>query len=298
MTNKTKYIGGPKSAETKAISSRNSITHGLTARQWTNNNEQELFNITVDAFIDDFDPQSYIEKALIAKMAECIVRLMRIQKTENAMFDLASSESEHINEVVKSLDNGNIDPKLVKTLRAAYLNNLLLDANTINNKTYIINEITSLNLSAISNWSYVEQHMPMTKNYIIDKCTEKNLNICEYINKNDNPHNLTVRFISAGDPLYNDEPLSNKEITKDIDKIKSAALQQYLKQLTVALDSELNVQIMVKNLETRSQQVKDAAIPDPQMLTLIQRYRTSNERQFSKSLAELIALQDRRKISS
>jgi hypothetical protein len=298
MTNKTKYIGGPKSAETKAISSRNSITHGLTARQWTNNNEQELFNITVDAFIDDFDPQSYIEKALIAKMAECIVRLMRIQKTENAMFDLASSESEHINEIVKSLDNGNIDPKLVKTLRAAYLNNLLLDANTINNKTYIINEITSLNLSAISNWSYVEQHMPMTKNYIIDKCTEKNLNICEYINKNDNPHNLTVRFISAGDPLYNDEPLSNKEITKDIDKIKSAALQQYLKQLTVALDSELNVQIMVKNLETRSQQVKDAAIPDPQMLTLIQRYRTSNERQFSKSLAELIALQDRRKKSN
>jgi hypothetical protein len=295
MTNKTKYIGGPKSAETKAISSRNSITHGLTARQWTSNNEQELFNITIDAFIDDFDPQSYIEKALIAKMAECIVRLMRIQKTENAMFDLASSESEHINEIVKSLDNGNIDPKLVKTLRAAYLNNLLLDANTINNKTYIINEIISLNLSAISNWSYVEQHMPMTKNYIIDKCTEKNLNICEYINKNDNPHNLTVRFISAGDPLYNDEPLSNKEITKDIDKIKSAALQQYLKQLTVALDSELNVQIMVKNLETRSQQVKDAAIPDPQMLTLIQRYRTSNERQFSKSLAELIALQDRRK---
>ena len=298
MTNKTKYIGGPKSAETKAISSRNSITHGLTARQWTNNNEQELFNTTVDAFIDDFDPQSYIEKALIAKMAECIVRLMRIQKTENAMFDLASSESEHINEIVKSLDNGNIDPKLVKTLRAAYLNNLLLDANTINNKTYIINEITSLNLRAISNWSYVEQHMPMTKNYIIDKCTEKNLNICEYINKNDNPHNLTVRFISAGDPLYNDEPLSNKEITKDIDKIKSAALQQYLKQLTVALDSELNVQIMVKNLETRSQQVKDAAIPDPQMLTLIQRYRTSNERQFSKSLAELIALQDRRKKSN
>ena len=53
MTNKTKYIGGPKSKETKAISSRNSITHGLTARQWTNNNEQELFNITVDAFIDD-----------------------------------------------------------------------------------------------------------------------------------------------------------------------------------------------------------------------------------------------------
>ena len=47
----------------------------------------------VEAFMDDFDPQSYIEKVLIAKMAECTVRLMRIQNTENAMFDLASSEA-------------------------------------------------------------------------------------------------------------------------------------------------------------------------------------------------------------
>jgi hypothetical protein len=56
MTNKTKYIGGPKSVETKAISSRNSITHGLTVRRWINDDEQSLFDMIVEEFIVYFDP--------------------------------------------------------------------------------------------------------------------------------------------------------------------------------------------------------------------------------------------------
>jgi len=163
---------------------------------------------------------------LISKLAECTVRLMRIQQVENAMFDLASSEAEHLDEIVKSLDNGNINPELVKTIRAAHLNNLLLDAKTVANKTHIINEITSQNLKNVSNWGYVEKHMPMTKNYIIEKCTEKNITLCEFIDKNENQHNIIVRFVSPGDPLYDDEPLPKKDITKDIKKIKSAPLQQ------------------------------------------------------------------------
>ena len=67
MPDETKYKGGPKSNETKAISSRNSITHGLTARKWINANEQQLFNITTEALIVDFEPQTYIEKMLITK---------------------------------------------------------------------------------------------------------------------------------------------------------------------------------------------------------------------------------------
>jgi len=91
-------------------------------------------------------------------------------------------------------------------------------------------------------------------------------------------------------------PCQKRISQKTLKKIKSAPLQQYLEQLTVALDSELSIQIMVKNLEVRSQQVKDAAMPDTQKLSLIQRYRTADERQFSKTLGELLELQKRRKI--
>jgi len=45
MTSKTKHSGGPNTDEGKAISSRNSITHGLTARRWLNTEEQALFEV-------------------------------------------------------------------------------------------------------------------------------------------------------------------------------------------------------------------------------------------------------------
>jgi len=68
-------------------------------------NEQSLFNETVEAFSADFDPQSSIERVLISKLVECTVRLMRIQQTENAMFDLASSEAGHPEESIRSQYN-------------------------------------------------------------------------------------------------------------------------------------------------------------------------------------------------
>ena len=93
MTKKDNYSSGPKTNKGKAISSCNSLTHGRTARRWLDTNEQSLFDETVEAFNADFDPQSSIERVLISKLAECTVRLMRIQQTEHAMFDLAISEA-------------------------------------------------------------------------------------------------------------------------------------------------------------------------------------------------------------
>ena len=56
MSNKNKNSNGPKTDEGKAISRRNSTTHGLTARRWLNVNEQSLYDETVKNLIVDFDP--------------------------------------------------------------------------------------------------------------------------------------------------------------------------------------------------------------------------------------------------
>jgi len=66
MTNKSKG-GGPKTNNGKAISSRNSITHGLTAKRWINDDEQDLFDATVETLTKDFDPRTSIEKIFISK---------------------------------------------------------------------------------------------------------------------------------------------------------------------------------------------------------------------------------------
>ena len=69
-------------------------------------------------------------------------------------------------------------------------------------------------------------------------------------------------------------------------------LHKYLDTLSQNLVKELQVQAVLKDLNIRVQQVKNSAIPDPQKLSLVQRYRTADERQFSKTLGELLKLQE------
>jgi len=97
MTEKDKRSGGPKTSKGKAASSRNSVSHELPSSRWLEANEQSLFDQTVEEFNANFDPQSSIERVLILKLAECSVRLMRIQKTENAMFVLMISSTSETN---------------------------------------------------------------------------------------------------------------------------------------------------------------------------------------------------------
>ena len=297
MPDETKYIGGPKSDETKAISSRNSTTHGLTARRWINDNEQELFDTTVKALMVDFDPETYIEKMLITKMAECSVRLLRIQNVESSMFDLANSEAEHPNEIVKSLNNGDISSKLVKAIRSAYLNKPLSNDKLITYKTSIINEISSHNIDDIRNWNYIDKHMPLTTIYIVNKSAEENKNLYTFIFEESDDSvdlNMKVFFVNADD-LMDDETSEDLNFNKDVSELESDLLQKYLRKLIMDFDNDIKIQSIINNLEDRSKQVKNSAMPDTQKLGLIQRYRTADERLFSKSFRELIAIQDRRK---
>ena len=88
-----------------------------------------------------------------------------------------------------------------------------------------------------------------------------------------------------------DMQVTFKEFAK---KIKSSALQEYLEIVVHRLAKDIQVQYILKDLDKRTQQIRDAAIPDTQKLSLVQRYRTADERQFSKTLGELLELQKRR----
>ena len=293
MSKKNKNSNGPKTDEGKAVSSRNSTTHGLTARRWISVDEQSLYDETVKNLIVDFDPQTSIEKMLITKMAECSVRLMRIQNRENAMFDLASNEAENVIEAIKSLSNGHkLDPRLIDSMATARLGNPTNNPRIIEDKVRLMDEIDFQNLSDVSGWGYVEKHMPMVESYINKKCAEEDLDLYSFIfRETDDSINLNKKVILLG------VPSPEIEVIHGPNKIQSTLLQRYLEQLSRNLGSDIQAQMTLNNVEKRSQQVKDAAIPNAQELNLIQRYRTANERQFSKTLGELLELQKRRKNS-
>jgi len=291
MPDETKYIGGPKSDETKAISSRNSITHGLTARKWINENEQELFNTTTEAFIVDFDPETYIEKILITKMAECLVRLMRIQKVEDAMFDLTSIEAGHPEESIKSLDNGS--DRLSDAVGLASSMDWQFDLKAFVSKMTVLNEIDHQNIKDVVSWIYVEDNIPIVDYYITKYCTKENLNLDDFISQEmDQPVHQIIRIVKRKDTSYTKEPLSYEEFIESTHEISPSSLQNYLNKLAFGLSENLQAQLVLKDIDHRTQQIKDAAMPDTQKLSLIQRYRTADERQFSKTLGELLKLRE------
>jgi len=147
MTKKDKHSSGPKTDKGKAVSSRNSLTHGLTTRRWLDANEQSLFDETVEAF----------------------------SKLKNAMFDLASTEAGHPEASIRSLDNSS--EKLTQAVYAAALANWQLNSGAFAKNMNILEEIDRQNLSDVSGWLCVEDNMPVAADYIIKKCTSKNLNM-------------------------------------------------------------------------------------------------------------------------
>jgi len=177
MSNKIKHKGGPKTDEGKAISSRNSTTHGLTSRRWIDSNEQSFFDETVAEYMVDFDPQTYIEKVLIFKLAEYSVRLMRIHKVEDAMFDLAISEAGHPEESIKNLDNGS--EELTQAISLTGSLDWKFDSRAFARKMVVLDEIDRQNIKDVVNWIYVEDYMPFIGGYITKKCTNENLSKLE-----------------------------------------------------------------------------------------------------------------------
>ena len=295
MSNKNKNSNGPKTDEGKAISSRNSITHGLTARHWLDTNEQASFDAFVEGFNGDFDPQTSIEKVLIFKLAELCVRLIRMQRVENSMFSLASSEAGHPEESIKSLDNGS--ERLTQAVGGISSADWQFNFRIFTKKMIILDEIDRQNSSDVSDWAYVEGNMPIIADHIIKKCINEDLNLCDFISRETNQStNQIIKIAITGEDSSDENKSSSfEEFLESTHKVSSSSLQKYFGKLAHSLSEDLQAQLILKDLDQRSQQIKDAAMPDTQKLSLIQRYRTADERQFSKTLKELIRLLQMRK---
>ena len=155
---KLNTVAAQKIDKCRATFSRNSITHDPIARNQLDANEQSLNDETVKNLIVDFDPKTSIEKILIFKLAEYTVRLIRIQQVENVMFDLASSEAEHIVEAIKILVNDyKSDSRLIDSIDTGRLGYPTYNPNIAIDKINIMDEIYFQNLSDVSGENYAQR---------------------------------------------------------------------------------------------------------------------------------------------
>ena len=79
---------GPLTPEGKAITSRNSIRHGLTAKAVVLPGEsQEEFQDLLDSYIEQFQPATAVERELVQSMAVTRWRLNRMSGIETSLFN-------------------------------------------------------------------------------------------------------------------------------------------------------------------------------------------------------------------
>jgi hypothetical protein len=88
---------GPVTAEGKAISSRNSLKHGLTSSRVVLSHEsQEEYDSLESSFLRRFKPADEVETELVIEMAAARWRLRRVELMEDALFKKAIREQSEL----------------------------------------------------------------------------------------------------------------------------------------------------------------------------------------------------------
>ena len=112
-------LGGPATPEGKAVSSRNALTHGLTARQTVIAGEdQSQFDALLASLNDDRKPEGELELQLTAEIAACMWRLARARGHEAKLLERAAflyqDDAAQLNLVIRY--SGAIERQLNRTI--------------------------------------------------------------------------------------------------------------------------------------------------------------------------------------
>ena len=299
MATSTKRGGGPKTDSGKSIASKNALTHGLTAKRWLNNDEKSLYEQCLAQLTEDFAPQSTIETLLIAKMAECTVRLTRTQNVETALYELAQAQANNPKHALESYkaDLQNFEKEIAQGVHRYNFTDKALE---IENNHALYLELAEQNFINVSGWQYVCEHMPETRDFLINQCKQEGMDLKSFLKHQTNGTEvITIQWIGV-EPDGTTEThqptiMTDEEITAESYSISSKTLTDFLEHKLKQLAKEQIVLAVINDLPNRMNLLQQSAIPEDKKLSLIQRYRTADERQFSKSLGELLELQKRRK---
>jgi len=288
MAKVSKRTGGPKTKSGKEISSKNARTHGLTAKKWLDDEEQALYDDLLKELSADLKPQGFAQELMIARLADCTVRMNRTQRIEDALYSLAKSEATNPEKVINSLTNNEalrkdaINQYSALTHKPSQLNE---------DRLYLLFELDAILPSDISGFTYVVENLPYTYSYLCDQSQKEHLSIHDFIDRETYSGGVRIVVVHASDIDKPKLKLTNEELLRDAEKISSTNLRTYLKKLVEVISRELRVKSVMVNFNKRKHALKAAATPDAQKMSLLHRYRTADERLFSKILGEFYEMQ-------
>lgn len=281
----TKTKGGPVTKKGKQVSSRNAISHGLTAKKWINPEEKQSYQDFHSALIDDYQPRTVMESTLIEKLADIKVRLERFHCAEDHLFWLAREKAISPDLVVKSFgvdDQAVIDDISDHAFGIEKTNRPIAEQ--------LFNELIRHDEDDISGWGYIRDNMPLLREYVLNQCKKEKIDIEQLINRYKPKTNqltpVRIVFSTNNDP----EPLTEEELNQSGLKVPREHFIAFIKALYKQTKRRSITNYVIEGFSQREQQLKHAALPDSSEMDRLMRYRTSLDRQFSKTLGELLHL--------
>lgn len=281
----TKTMGGPVTKKGKQVSSRNAISHGLTAKKWINPEERENYQDFHSALIDDYQPQTVMESTLIEKLADIKVRLERFHCAEDHLFWLAREKAISPDLVVKSFgvdDQAVIDDISDHAFGVEKTNRPIAEQ--------LFNELIRHDEDDISGWGYIRDNMPLLRKHVMTECKKEKIDIEQLISRYKPKTNqltpVTIVISTNNEP----EPLTEEKLNQSGLKVPREHFIAFIKTLYKQTKRRSITNYVIEGFLQREQQLKHAALPDSSEMDRLMRYRTSLERQFSKTLGELLHL--------
>lgn len=283
--------GGPKTKQGKLLSSKNSLKHGINAKQWLNQDEQDTYDSIFFGLTTDYKPVGTLEEILIERIAACQTRLERIHRVEDAAFHLSRCKANDTEKFIR--DYGIQNTKIIEELSAMLIgSHKSMDEELHSN---LARELWQVSGYEITGWQFISSEMPAIKNHIVQAALKEGLSIDEYLapygrKSGELPK---MRLIINGADKEKSS-ISEEEIENSGNRVPDSTLQNYVEHLLQkAGKDEVFKEVAlfyVRNMEQRN----SAATPTKEELDKIHRARTADERLLSRSIGELLELQERR----
>lgn len=281
----TKTKGGPVTKKGKQVSSRNALSHGLTAKKWINPEEKQSYQDFHRALIDDYQPRTVMESTLIEKLADIKVRLERFHCAEDHLFWLAREKAISPDLVVKSFgvdDQAVIDDISDHAFGIEKTNRPIAEQ--------LFNELIRHDEDDISGWGYIRDNMPLLSAHVLNECKKEKIDIEQLISRY-KPKTNQLTPVKIGISTNNEpEPLTEEKLNQSGLKVPREHFITFIKALSKQTKQRSITNYVIEGFSQREQQLKHAALPDSSEMDRLMRYRTSLERQFSKTLGELLHL--------
>jgi hypothetical protein len=276
----TSSKGGPTTDLGKAVASRNAVTHGLTAKRWINPIEHQNYQTYLTALNQDYQPQTVMEQTLIEALADIKTRLERFHGAEDSLFHLAQEQAGSPDLVASSF--GIVDEAIINDLKDHARG---FESPNHSPRKELFAELIRHTEEDISGWGYITKNMPLLVAHITEECKKRRLDTEQLMDQ----YKLYANpFALAPTPDSTTGSGQDDKVDQSGFKVQREYLIAYIKALYRDTKRRAILNTTIVDFDNRAQLLQSAALPDGQTLDRIMRYRTALERQFSKTLGELL----------